>query len=133
MIVATSEREHFLTSFTNGRDAARADAAVDKGGGDAGFRPHDLLEASIASCINIWLRMYSTSHSVPLERVVTTVEADRTDPAAVTFKYSVEVSGPLTAEQRQKLLDIAAICPVRRTLERTISFVEVPAPVGDRR
>ena len=85
MITATSSDVPYRTSFSNGDQTAFADNTVDKGGGGAGFRPHELLEAALASCVNMWLRMYADNHRLPLERVVTTVQVNRAKPAEPVF------------------------------------------------
>jgi len=128
MIVASSEHAHYRTSFTNGAQVAYADTTVEKGGGEAGFRPHELLEASLACCVNIWLRMYADAHGVPLQNVVTRVALDRSAPGVAAFKCAVELDGPLTALQREKLLAVADSCPVSRTLGRNVSVSCVGSP-----
>lgn len=122
MITATSEGSNYRTSFSNGMHTAVADASAKNGGADAGFRPHDLVEASLACCINIWLRMYSARHEIPLESVTTMVELDRTEAGVSKFKWKVTLSGNLTPAQHQRLLAAAEACPVRRTLEQTLQF-----------
>lgn len=122
MIIARSGDAPYRTSFTDGEHTAFSDNTADKGGQGAGFRPHELLEAALASCMNMWLRMYADSHQVPLERVVTTVRLDRARPGEPVFEYQIELGGPLTAEQRSKLLGIPETCPVRRTLSGRLSF-----------
>jgi hypothetical protein len=46
MIISTSESAHYRTRFSNGTRYGMADTVGEKGGGDSGFRPHDLLEAA---------------------------------------------------------------------------------------
>jgi putative redox protein len=41
-------------------------------------------------------------------------------------EWTIQFSGPLTAEQRTRLLEIAGMCPVHRTLR---SEVHIPAPL----
>ena len=41
-------------------------------------------------------------------------------------EWSIHLQGALTREQRQRLLEIAQMCPVHRTLR---SEVRIPAPV----
>ena len=57
MIRANSTPENYLTTVSNGEFTLPADTTADKGGGGQGFRPHDLLEAALASCMNMSLRM----------------------------------------------------------------------------
>jgi len=122
MVQADSAETRYLTSFTNGGHRGAADNTADKGGQGNGFRPHELLEAALASCMNMWLRMYADHHQVPLEGVSTTVALKRDQPGVAVFEYAIALRGPLTSEQKTKLLEIAQTCPVRKTLAGTLSF-----------
>jgi len=64
MICATSESIPFQTRFSDGEHEGLADTTADKGGGNSGFRPHDLLAAAVASCINMTVRMYAERHAI---------------------------------------------------------------------
>jgi len=87
-----------------------------------GFRPHELLEAALATCVNMHVRMYAANHQIALKTVTTTVSLDRRDPETAVFTYSLELAGNLSAEERQKLLRVAETCPVRKTISRTLIF-----------
>ena len=122
MITCKSGNTRYKTLFSNGVHEAYADTTEDKGGGGTSFRPHDLLEAALASCLNMYVRMYADKHNIPLHGISTAVTLDRVSPAEVTFKYSIELDGPLSEEQRQRLLQVSKECPVRKTLSQKISF-----------
>jgi putative redox protein len=122
MIRATSEPARYLTRFSDGDHQAFSDTTVDKGGEHSGFRPHDLLEAALASCVNMTVRMYADNHGIPLRAVTTNVRLDRTRPGEVVFQYEVGLDGDLTVEQQDRLLHAASACPVRRTLSKRITF-----------
>ena len=122
MIVSTSQAPRYKTTFSNGVHESVSDTTADKGGGNSGFRPHDLLEAALASCINMTVRMYADSHAIALVGVTTRVTLDRSDPQAVVFRYEVDLDGELTESERDSLLRAAAACPVRRTLSKEIRF-----------
>jgi len=122
MISARSEEPRYRTCFSNGAQEAYADATADKGGGAAGFRPHELLEAALASCVNMTVRMYAQNHAIPIEAVTTNVRIDR-GPEGAVFRTKIDIhGGALTPEQRERLLDAARACPVRRTLSGSIRF-----------
>lgn len=126
MIRATTEEERYLTKFTNGTGSGYADASAAQGGTGTSFRPHELLEAALATCINVTLRMYAEKHGVPLDDVLTEVKLDSSSPDETVFRYDVELLGRnLTPEQRSKLLEIARACSVRRTLAKPIRFDSV--------
>jgi putative redox protein len=54
-------------------DAAKTIAIVDttsgKGGYGDGFHPHELLEAALATCMNMTIRMYAQKHAIISPRV----------------------------------------------------------------
>ena len=122
MITCYGKKAHFDTWFTNGKHEGHCDAPLEKGGGDAGFGPHELLEAALASCLNIWVRVYAAGHDIPLTGIMTQVILDRETPGEAVFRYSLELKGPLTEEQRWELMQAAQSCPVHQTLAGKISF-----------
>ena len=122
MIHSTSESPPYRTQFSDGVHQGVADTTADKGGGGSGFRPHDLLEASLATCVNITVRMYADSRAIPLRAVTTRVSMDYSRPEEVVFRYEVDFDGDLTAEQKGKLHEAAKACAIRRILLRKIRF-----------
>ena len=127
MITCFSKKAPFDTWFTNGKHEGHADAPVEKGGADAGFGPHELLEAALASCLNIWIRVYAQTHNIPLTGVVTEVTMERQNPGEAVFRYALELKGHLAEEQRWELIQAAQSCPVHQTLAGKISFTCSPA------
>ncbi len=122
MIIATSEDPVYRTPFSDGEHHAVADTTKEKGGSGGGFWPHTLLEAALATCINITLRKYANKHAIPLSAAAVKVKLDRSRPEEVVFKYEVELQGNLTENERQALLRVAGDCPVKQTLLKTVSF-----------
>src|SRR5690242_20528303 len=104
MVRATTEEPRYLNKFTNGTAAGFADASSAQGGTGTSFRPHELLEAALATCINVTLRAYAEKHGVPLEDVATVVSLDQSSANESLFRCEVELYGDrLTPEQRAKL------------------------------
>ena len=122
MIIAGSAAPAYLTPFTDGEHDAVADTTKEKGGSGGGFWPHTLLEAALATCINITLRKYADKHAIPLSAASTKVKLDRSRPEEVVFGYEVELQGNLTQPQQEALLKVAGDCPVKQTLLKRISF-----------
>ncbi|MEO7774524.1 MAG: OsmC family protein [Steroidobacteraceae bacterium] len=104
-----------------------ADAPTAKGGGGAGFGAHELLEAALAVCLNMAVRMHAESNGLPLTGVNTRVSLHRPAPDTVCFEYSLELTGPLTDDHRGQLEEIARTCPVRQTLSKRIDFASSAA------
>lgn len=125
MIRTTSHTEPYRTTFKNDNHTAIADAPLTKGGGETGFGPHELLEAALATCINMSIRMAAAKRNISLKNVEASVRLDRNQPHAAIFEYTTAITGDITTEQRQLLNDAVRTCPVRQTLCRTLEFKEV--------
>jgi putative redox protein len=132
MITCTNEAADYATRFSNGRHQGICDAPVEKGGADAGFRPLELLEAGLAGCLNIWLRMYAGQHQIPLEGLTTEVSLNRHDNGDATFAYAIHLRGALTEAQRAALLEAVHGCPVHQALSGKIAFQLVADPATSR-
>ena len=125
MIISRSSERKLKIVFSNGRNEGIADAIEEHGGKGEGFRPHDLLEAALATCLNMAIQMNAENLNIPLSQVTTTVNLDRSSPMDTVFKYSIDLGDGLTSEQREQLLGQGKTCAVRQTLMRDISFVQV--------
>lgn len=128
MVTTQSTSERYVTIAANGSTSIRLDAPAAKGGGGQDFGPHELLEAALASCLNMAVRMHASAHSMPLDSVCSTVRLERPTTGAVCYEYSLELTGPLTEAQRATLVSVAEQCPVRRTLQRPVEFRALPHP-----
>ncbi len=102
------------------------------GGADTGPTPNEYLLGALGGCMAITLRMYADRKGWPLEEVRVRLRTSRSraqdsergdGPSEATITWlerEIELAGPLTEEQRQRLLQIADRCPVKRTLEQGI-------------
>ncbi|MBU2720860.1 OsmC family protein [Acidithiobacillus ferridurans] len=122
MIHTDSQAAKFLKRFTNGEHVAASDTTPDKGGGNLGFRPHELLEAALANCMNMTLRMSAEKHAIPLSGVFVTVSLNRNAPEGPMFEYSVEFRSSLSQVQKGQLLLALESCPVRNALSKPLHF-----------
>ncbi|MFN3743291.1 MAG: OsmC family protein [Hyphomicrobiaceae bacterium] len=123
MIVARSETEPYAVTFTDGKHTGLADAIVADGGREAGFKPFALLEASLATCIAMTIRMYADRHSWALPGLEVRVKLDQSRAAAPVLRYDVDFgSADLTPEIRERLLRVATACPVHKALAKPMSI-----------
>jgi putative redox protein len=102
-----------------------ADEPREHGGEDSGPSPQELLAASLASCTAITMEMYAVRkgwHVGDIAVNVTYEPAQRGSPTR--FKMKVEIPKELPEDQRERLMQIAAKCPVHRTLEGEVMFEE---------
>jgi putative redox protein len=125
MVKTTSSRIRYQAAVTNGRTETSADTVKEGVGGTAGFRPHELLEAALSSCMNITVRLKADELGLVLEAVRTEVSLDRSVSGRAVYKYSLQVDGLVTAEQRTILEEAASRCAVSQTLRREPSLVRV--------
>src|SRR5688572_22829640 len=112
------------------------DEPVEAGGTGGGPTPYDALAAALGGCTAMTLQFYAKREKLPLEGLDVSVTHDRqhvkdcADCASTQgfihrFKVEITLHGPLSEEQRQKLLTIAGRCPVAKTLQNEIRIDEV--------
>lgn len=110
----------------NGTHRLVTDEPERLGGEGAGPAPHELFPAALASCIATTLVMYAQTKDWELGELTVAVDYDnRATPR--TFEIAIELDGDLTDEQLERLERVAASCPVRRSVETGIEFVETIA------
>jgi putative redox protein len=101
------------------------------GGTDTGPRPTQLLAASLAGCTAITVEMYAKRKGWDVGPVE--VDVDVTYEGAVPSIFAVALKLPreLSDEQRQRLLTIAAKCPVHKVLvgEAAVTVAERVEPL----
>ena len=102
-----------------------ADEPADHGGTDEGPNPQELLAASLASCSAITMEMYAQRKGWDIGDVVVDVDYEPSQRGSPTkFTMTVRLPKELPEEQRERLMQIAAKCPVHRTLEGEVMFDE---------
>jgi putative redox protein len=129
--VVTQTQDEYRTEMRAGTHSLVADEPESVGGSDAGPTPYDYLLAGLGSCTGMTLRMYADRKDWPLEEATVHLTHEKvhaedcdhceTEEGKVDhIKREIELSGDLSTEQRQRLLEIANKCPVHRTLHSEI-------------
>jgi putative redox protein len=126
--VSEADPEGFLQDVTSGQHHhVQADEPAAYGGTDRGMSPYGFLSAALGACTSMTIRMYARRKGWPLAHVRVDVTHDKVhaqDAASAgndridRFTREVRLEGPLDADQRARLLEIADRCPVHRTLDR---------------
>jgi putative redox protein len=102
-----------------------ADEPTENGGADSGPSPQELLAASLASCTAITMEMYANRKGWDIGDVVVDVDYEPAQRGSPTrFRLDVRMPKELPEDQRERLMQIAAKCPVHRTLEGEVMFEE---------
>jgi putative redox protein len=102
-----------------------ADEPEENGGDDSAPSPQELLAASLASCTAITVEMYAKRKGWDIGDVAVGVDYEPAQRGSPTkFRMVVELPKELPEDQRERLMQIAAKCPVHRTLEGEVMFEE---------
>jgi putative redox protein len=95
------------------------------GGDDAGPNPQELLAASLATCSAITVEMYADRRGWDIGEVTVDVNYEPAQRGSPTrFEMVVGFPKEMPENQRERLMQIVAKCPVHRTLEGEVMFEE---------
>ncbi|WP_170572371.1 bifunctional alpha/beta hydrolase/OsmC family protein [Ruegeria atlantica] len=103
-----------------------ADEPESYGGTDQGMSPYGFVSSGLGACTSMTIRMYARRKRWPLKGITVDVCHNKVhgqdaglagDGKIDQFRRKIRLEGPLSQEQRARLLEIADKCPVHRTLE----------------
>jgi len=120
--------------ITAGTHQFIADEPREAGGTDAGPDPYSYLLAALGACTSMTLQLYARRKQWPLEKVTVRLNNDRihaadcancstTEGMIDRIERVISLTGPLTDEQKARLLEIADKCPLHRTITSEISII----------
>jgi uncharacterized OsmC-like protein/alpha/beta superfamily hydrolase len=118
-------QNNFTTQISNGRNSLVADEPKNMGGDDLGLAPFELLQAALGACTNMTLKLYAERKKWDLKEVYTHMSfvRDTLDNQKIeTITKKIELEGNLTEEQKKRLIEIAAKCPVNKTLSAGVNI-----------
>ena len=132
-IVVRGDAENFEQEITAGKHRLLADEPLTAGGGDAGPDPYDYLLASLAVCTSMTIGFYARRNQLPLENITVSLwhsrihardceECETKEGMLDRIDVEIELTGSLSEAQHTKLMEIAAKCPVHRTLTSEINI-----------
>jgi uncharacterized OsmC-like protein len=132
-VVVRGDAASFKQEIVAGKHHLRADEPVSAGGSDAAPDPYDYLLIALGVCTSMTVGLYARRKQWPLENIIVALRHSRIhakdceecktkEGLLDRIDVEVELTGSLTAEQHAKLMEIAAKCPVHRTLTSEINI-----------
>ena len=129
MVTGTDRGKFGAVISTMDMKSMAAGVNASLGGDDAGPSPHEYLEAALASCTVITVRMYAERKNIPLIATHVTVETVSESAAESKLSRRLRFEGALSAEQRTRLLEIANKCPIHKLLHSKIAIETIEEAV----
>ena len=132
-VVVRGDATGFLQEVVSGNHHLRADEPISVGGTDAAPGPYDYLLIALGVCTSMTVGLYARRKQFPLENITVSLrharihaqdceDCETKEGMLDRIDTHLELTGPLTAEQRTKLIEIAGKCPVHRTLKSEIDI-----------
>ncbi|HEY1474910.1 MAG TPA: bifunctional alpha/beta hydrolase/OsmC family protein [Pseudolabrys sp.] len=140
VLVRETHGGKFQQEILSGPHRLLADEPVKLGGLDSGPGPYDFLLAGLGACTSMTIRLYADFKKIPLENVsvrlnhekkIHTKDCEDCENKVTKVDHidrAITLEGPLDAEQRKRLMEIADKCPVHQTLESKIQIATVERP-----
>jgi uncharacterized OsmC-like protein len=132
-VVVHGNATGFLQEVISGRHHLRGDEPASFCGNDAGPGPYDYLLIALGVCTSMTVGLYARRKRLPLENITVSLwhsrihakdceECETKEGMLDRIDTDIELTGSLTPEQRAKLMEIAAKCPVHRTLTSEVNI-----------
>ena len=126
-VVVKSGPSKYGQNISVGPHGIQVDEPPDVGGNDEGPNPYELLLAALGACTSMTVRIYAERKQWPLQGVEVRLahsrihaedcaECDTKQGMLDRIEVEITFIGDLSDDQRHRLLEIANICPVHRTL-----------------
>lgn len=143
VLVRETGQGNYQNTVAVGRHRLIADEPTAAGGLDSGPSPYDYLSIALGACTAMTLRVYAEHKKLALGRISVAVRhgkvaaqhcldcgaaAEGREGKIDRFERAIRVDGEIDSALRDKLIEIAAKCPVHRTLETASAVVTTVEP-----
>jgi putative redox protein len=132
-LITVRTEQGYQTAIQIRHHTVIADELIQDGGTDIGPTPMEILLGTVGACVVVTTKAYAQRKAWPLESVSVELDMERirredyptyTGEAAFIheIREHIRFEGPLTEDQRERLLTIAGKCPVHLTLANPVFF-----------
>lgn len=131
-----------LTKIKTRQHEYYADEPTQDGGTDTAVTPMEMAIGALGACIAVTVKMYAERKGWPLESIELVLDEERFNGMDYPdydgdakfvheIRKAIKFNGPLDAQQRERLLEIAGKCPVHRLIALPSFFKEVLLAADD--
>lgn len=133
--VAETEEGKFQQEVVVDQHRLIADEPSSYGGDETGPSPYDFLSIALGACTSMTLRMYAERKDIPLDQIKVVVKHEKIhaddcqdcgegkEGRIDHFERELEISGSIDEATRSRMVEIADLCPVHKTLEQSSAIV----------
>ncbi len=124
-ILAGIGQEHYASRISMRGHVITADEPLSNGGKDLGPTPTELLLSALASCTASTLRMYADKKGWDVDRIdlEVSIHIEKNETGQVSnIETQIAISGQVTADQKERMLEIARKCPLYRLLTNPLNI-----------
>lgn len=132
-VLVTEQNKKYTRKIYSEDHQLIADEPLSSGGLNLGPNPYELLLSALGACTSMTIRMYADRKKLNLENIDVTLRHDHVHAADCAdcekqtglvdkIEKTIKLEGDLTDAQRQRILEIADMCPVHKTLHNEIKI-----------
>jgi putative redox protein len=123
-----TDRPAYRVDIRAGQHEITADEPAALGGGDLGPSPFGLLASALVACTATTLRMYAARKGWELASVEVDVRYDVGEDGRGMIERTITVAGDLSADNRQRLAEVAERTPVTVAIRGGVPITTTFAP-----